>query len=251
MFIHLEAGVDVLLLSSYVLFFRGIIKNRPALGERALQELKDDNLLKFTYFLTDIRGRNVRSYMKVPVPSIDDPVRKEFLNTLNKHDINIDEYASIYEKSSIPSNNNLSMLSVQIFQTNAALVSQYQKYQTQLHSVIRNHIENGNIEQLDNATFTIINSDAFHHTFANIQNVSFVNKTDKNNRQNQPLKLLQPTTNANTTESAIEFRRSTVINKVMINNATDKENHTQAQHVEDMLDGRKTTETQGIYLKIS
>ncbi|CAF3932192.1 unnamed protein product [Rotaria sp. Silwood1] len=34
----------------------GIIKNRPALGERALQELMNEHLLKFNYFLTDTRG---------------------------------------------------------------------------------------------------------------------------------------------------------------------------------------------------
>ena len=126
-------------------FRRGIIKNRPALGERALQELKDDNLIKFNYFLTDIRSRNVRSYMKTPVPSTNDPLRKEFLDTLIKHDINIDEYLSIYEKSSSPPNNSLSVLSLEIFQSNSSLVSEYKKYQAQLHSVIQKHLKDSNI----------------------------------------------------------------------------------------------------------
>lgn len=93
-----------------VYFFRGFLKNRPALGERALQELLADDLIKYNYFLTDVRGRNVRSYLKLPIPPLDDPTRDLFLNKLIKHDINIDEYESVYEKSSIPPHNKFSVL---------------------------------------------------------------------------------------------------------------------------------------------
>ncbi len=61
-------------------FSRGIIKNRLALGEPALQELMTDNLLKFNYFLTDIQGQNIKSYMKIPIPSIGDPARARLVN---------------------------------------------------------------------------------------------------------------------------------------------------------------------------
>ncbi|CAF3956621.1 unnamed protein product [Rotaria sp. Silwood2] len=106
----------------------GIIKNRPALGERALQELINDNLLKFNYFLTDVRGRNVKSYMKVPIPSISDPTREQFVNNLLKHEINVDEYCLNYEKASIPLNNYFSKLTLEIFECIASFVTQYSKY---------------------------------------------------------------------------------------------------------------------------
>ena len=44
------------------LFFRGILKNRPVLGEQVLQELVDDGLLKFSYFLVDSRGRGAKQW---------------------------------------------------------------------------------------------------------------------------------------------------------------------------------------------
>ena len=77
--------------------FRGIIKNKPALGERALQELIQDNLLKLNYFLVDSRGRVNRSYMKVPPPSIGDPAREEFIDKMLRHGIGVEEYCLIYE----------------------------------------------------------------------------------------------------------------------------------------------------------
>lgn len=188
--------------------------------------------------------------MKTPVPPTNDPAREEFLNTLTKNDINIDEYLSIYEKSSIPPNNRLSTLSLAIFQDNASLVSEFKKYEDQLGSVIQKHIQDGNIKQLENTTFVITNPDAFHHRFAGIQNVNFTDKQEKVNRRSQPLKLLQPTTNTTTSKSVIEFRRSIVISKATASNSTDKENHAQSHHVDEMPDKRKGMEPRGICLEI-
>jgi hypothetical protein len=137
MHINLQSWL-IRLLEMYV-FSRRFLKNRPALSERGLQELIIDNLIKYNYFLTDFCGRNVKSYMKVLVLSNNDPSPEQFLNNSIKHNINIDEYCSIYEKSSIPSNNKLSTLSLQLFETNGSFVSQYSKYKNQLHVIIQKH----------------------------------------------------------------------------------------------------------------
>lgn len=41
----------------------------PYSNERAIQELLTDNLLKYNYFLTDARGRHIKCYMKISIPS--------------------------------------------------------------------------------------------------------------------------------------------------------------------------------------
>ncbi|CAF4056259.1 unnamed protein product, partial [Rotaria sp. Silwood2] len=107
---------------------RPVTGQTPALGERPLQELINDNLLKFNYFLTDVRGRNVKSYMKVPIPPISDPTRGQFVNNLLKHEINVDKYCLNYEKASIPLNNYFSKLTLEIFECTASFVTQYSKY---------------------------------------------------------------------------------------------------------------------------
>jgi hypothetical protein len=129
-----------------------------------------DNLLKYNYFLTDARGRNIKCYMKTPIPSADHPTRDQFVNNLLKHDINIDEYCSIYEKSSIPSNNNLSKLTLEIFEHSACFVNQYSKYQPQLNIVIQKHIENCFIREVD-GNFIIQNADVFTCQFHHIENL--------------------------------------------------------------------------------
>ncbi|CAF1676204.1 unnamed protein product [Rotaria magnacalcarata] len=133
----------------------GIIKNRPALCERTLHELLQHNLLKFNYFLTDVRGRNIKSYMKIPIPSVDDPIHEQFISNLLKHEINIDEYYSIYEKSAIPLNNNLSKLALEIFEYNGSFVSQYSKYKNQLNIIIKKHVDNRHIEEAEDGHFII------------------------------------------------------------------------------------------------
>lgn len=154
-----------------MLVFRGIIKNRPALGERALQELLNDNVLKFNYFLTDARGRNVKSYMKVPIPSANDPNRATLVKILAKHDINIEEYCSIYEASSIPSQNSLSKLSLELFEKSACFVAEYHKYKHQLHAVIKKHIENNDIVQLNEEKLYAQKSNMFTCYFHEIENL--------------------------------------------------------------------------------
>ena len=216
------------------------------MGERALQELKDDNLIKFNYFLNDSRGRNVRAYMKMPIPSFTDPLRKDFVNALIKHDISIDEYHSAYEKSAIPSNNSLSALAMQIFECNPALVTQYAKYRGQLHSVLERHIQNGSIQESEGETFTILNEDAFQHKFDDIPNLMPNEKQEKLTRKSQPLRVLQQTTNAAPSEMAAGLTKSVVNKSVMPYISSGAENHSQ-----DMPYASQSTEIRSIYSLLS
>jgi hypothetical protein len=185
-------------------FFRGIIKNRPALGERALQELMADSLLKFNYFLTDVRGRNVKSYIKIPVPSIADPTRVQFVKNLLKHDIDVDEYCSIYEKSSIPLNNNLSKLTVEVFERNACLVTQYSKYRNQLNNVIQNHVENHFIRETEQGNFIIHNQEGFTCQFHDIENLVLGARSEQVCRKRQSVNSINEVT-----KSVIQPERTT------------------------------------------
>lgn len=140
----------------------GIIKNRPALGERAIKELMQDNLLKYNYFLINARGYNVKAYMKIPPPSMNDPTREEFVAKMLKHDINIEEYCAIYEKCSIPLNNNLSESALNIFASSSCLVNQYAKYRDVLNNVIQNHVANSVIRATDNGNFYHLKSECIY-----------------------------------------------------------------------------------------
>lgn len=190
-------------------FRSGIIKNRPALGETALQELLKDSLLKFNYFLTDVRGRNVKSYMKVPIPSIDNPTRELILNNLLKHDINIDEYNRNYEKSSIPTNNSLSKLSLEIFEYSSCFVSQYSKYKNQLNLVIQKHLENHSIEETDDGDFIIKNQNMFAREFDAIENLVSSEKQEEINSKSRLPNFTNETASKKIAESAIQLKNIT------------------------------------------
>lgn len=153
-------------------FSSGILKNRPALGEQALQELINDGLLKFNYFLTDIRGRNVKSYMKIPIPTATDVQGQELLKKkLIKHEINVEEYYSTYDKFLVTPNNKLSTLSIEIFRNNASLVPYYARHRSQLEAVIREYIQNGHIQEAGEDRFTIINENVFPHRYDDIESL--------------------------------------------------------------------------------
>ena len=216
------------------------------MGERALQELKDDNLIKFNYFLNDSRGRNVKAYMKMPIPSFTDPLRKDFVNALIKHDISIDEYHSAYEKYSIPSNNSLSAFAIEIFEFNSTLVTQYAKYRSQLQSVLERHVQNGNIQESESESFTIINQDAFQHKFDDIPNLMPNERQEKVNRKSQPLRVLQQTTNPAPSELAADLTKSVVNKSVMPYISNGAENHSQ-----DMPYESQSTEVRSIYSLLS
>lgn len=141
------------------------------MGERALQELMSDNLLKFNYFLIDVRGRNLKSYMKIPIPPINDPAYEELVKNLLKHDINIEEYRSVYQNSSIPSNNNLSQLTLGIFERNSSFITQYPKYQAQLSIVVEKLLQNRFIQQIEDGNFVVRNQDLFTQKFHEIENL--------------------------------------------------------------------------------
>ncbi|CAF1421797.1 unnamed protein product [Adineta ricciae] len=164
----------------------GIIKNRPALGERAINELMQDNLLKYNYFLTNIRGHNVKAYMKIPPPSTNDPMRKEFVAKMLKHGINIDEYCTIYEKCSIPPNNSLSKMTLKIFAGSSCLVNQYAKYRDALTNIIQSHIANSIIHEVGTGSFIVQDPDAFDVQFHDIENWTVGTCTQQTNNRNQP-----------------------------------------------------------------
>jgi hypothetical protein len=155
------------------------LKNRPGLGEIAVRELLADNLLKFNYFLNDIRRRNVKSYMKMPVPPINDPSYETFIETLARHEIDVDEYRIVYENSSIPPNNTLSLMALEIFQTNASFVTEYKKYRSQLHCIVQEHVENRNIKETEDGQFVVVKKDAFTHQFHEIGNFISPSRQDK------------------------------------------------------------------------
>ncbi|CAF2107947.1 unnamed protein product [Rotaria magnacalcarata] len=200
----------------------GIIKNRPALGERALQELLKANLLKFNYFLTDARGRNVKSYMKTPIPSIDDPTREHFLNTLLKHDINLDEYCCNYKKSSIPPNNNFSKLTIETFEHNASFVAQYSKYKSQLNSVIQKHIENHNIEETEEGNFIIINRNAFFRKFNDIENLVSSERQEQIDNKSQSENFIDQPISKQIGQSLIQLTSTTATEFAVFNNPAEK-----------------------------
>ncbi|CAF3465766.1 unnamed protein product [Rotaria socialis] len=109
--------------------------------------------------------------MKAPIPPDDDPTRDQFMKKLLKHDINIDEYCSIYESSAIPPNNNFSKLTLEIFAHSACFINEYSKYQSQLNIVIRKHIENYVVQEVEPGNFLIQNADTFTRLFHHIENL--------------------------------------------------------------------------------
>lgn len=119
--------------------------------------------------------------MKLPVPSDDDPAKENFLSKLIKHQIDIEDYCSVYNKSSIPPNNKLSTLALQVFEVNASLVNQYSKYRNQLQTIIQKHLDNRHIQETDEGDFTVLNKTAFSsqcHLILNInQGKRQINKT--------------------------------------------------------------------------
>ncbi|UJR12557.1 hypothetical protein I4U23_016733 [Adineta vaga] len=201
----------------------GIIKNRPALGERALQELMNDNLLKFNYFLTDIRGRNVKSYIKVPVPYEDDPTRDVFIANLLKHGIDFDEYCSIYKTSSLPPYNNFSSLTLEIFEHSACFVNEYSKYRDQLNHVIQKHIENCVIREVVEGNFVIQNANEFTRQYEDIENLVLSNQSNQANSKRQSFNIINQTN-----KSTTQCRHTTVS---IVNVSRDVvEKSQQAQH---------------------
>jgi hypothetical protein len=166
--------------------YRGIIKNRPALGERAIHELMQDNLLKFNYFLINARGYNVKAYMKIPPPSVNDPMREEFVAKMLKHDINVDESCAIYNKCSIPLNNNLSKLALEIFAGSSCLVNQYSKYRGVLNNLIQIHVANSVIRETNIGSFIIQDQDAFTVQFQNIENWVVGTRIEQTDNRYQP-----------------------------------------------------------------
>ncbi|CAF2823305.1 unnamed protein product [Rotaria sp. Silwood2] len=200
----------------------GIIKNRPALGERALQELMNDHLLKFNYFLTDTRGRNVKSYMKAPVPPGDDPTRDQFIKNLLKHDIDVNEYCSIYESSTIPPNNNLSNLTLEIFEHSACFVNEYSKYQVQLNIVIRKHIENCVVREVEQGNFIIQNANAFTRQFHHIESLVLGAQPNQVNGKRQSVNIINQANN-----STVQSRHTTAPIVNVFHDAVEKSQETQ------------------------
>lgn len=183
-----------------------MIKNKPALGEQALHELVADNLLKYNYFLCCDRGRKLKSYMKAPIPAAGDPAREQLIHTLSKHGIDFFDYSAAYKKSSIPPNNILSKLTVEIFECNSHFVTEYSKYQNQLNDVIRKHLGNGSIRETEGC-YVIQNQGAFLGKFQDVENV--------HTKRQSVISSRQPTATTRTTtapQSTIQIRITTAEN---------------------------------------
>ena len=75
--------------------------------------------------------------------------------------------------SSIPPNNTLSILSLEIFKRNGCFVSQYSKYSNQLQEIIQEHLQNGHIKQNGNGSFVILTSNVFCLECYNFENLAF------------------------------------------------------------------------------
>ncbi|CAF1453595.1 unnamed protein product [Rotaria sordida] len=224
----------------------GIIKNRPALGERALQELMNDHLLKFNYFLTDTRGRNVKSYMKAPIPPGDDPTRDQFIKNLLKHDIDVNEYCSIYESSAIPPNNNLSNLTLEIFEHSTCFVNEYSKYQVQLNIVIRKHIENCVVREVEQGNFIIQNANAFTRQFHHIESLVLGAQPNQVNGKRQSLNIINQ---AN--KSTVQSRHTTAPIVNVFHDTVEKSQETQRDSpIKTSCDRRDTDITGKLFLNL-
>jgi hypothetical protein len=125
--------------------------------------------------------------LKGPIPLTSDPARERFINTLLKHDIDVDEYCSIYAKSSIPLQNNLSKLAVDTFERNACFVNQYSKYPTELGAVVNKQIQNGSISKNEEGVFSIQNQDVFISQFDGIENLVLGARTESTTSKHQPV----------------------------------------------------------------
>ncbi|CAF1682774.1 unnamed protein product [Rotaria magnacalcarata] len=200
----------------------GIIKNRPALGERALQELINDNLLKFNCFLTDVRGRNVKSYIKMPIPSSNDLTRKQFIKNLLNHEINVDEYYSNYEKASMPSNNYFSKLTLKIFQRTASFITEYSKYRSQLGAVIEKHFENCSIVETEDGYFIIKNQQAFGGQCHDIENLVLGERLEQINNRSPSMNLINQSASKQTEKSTVESKRRTTTEISFLSNPVEK-----------------------------
>jgi hypothetical protein len=210
------------------------LKNRPALGEIAIQQLLDDNLLKFNFFLTDVRGRNVRSYMKIPIPSSNDPGYEIFVKNLTKHDIDIDDYRTVYEKSSIPSNNNLSILTLGIFESNALFITEYGKYKRQMYAIVQQHIQNHNIQETEDGNFIVTNKSVFLHQFHEIENLVPSSRQEKVRDKSQSLKLITQNLPKQTTESQVSLENTTTMRRSIVCSTDEKEREVQGHPLREI-----------------
>ncbi|UJR24364.1 hypothetical protein I4U23_005741 [Adineta vaga] len=176
----------------------GILKNPPALGEQALQELIND----------DVRNRKIKSYMKIPITKTNDVFQECVKNKLIKHGINVDEYYSVYRISSIPPNNKLSPLSLEIFKYSSCLVPYYKCYKNHLETVIQHHIQNGSVQEVEDGCFVTTNEDVFSCDYNDIENLLLCNRRKQSDNNCKAANPPKPTTSSpiqleKTTESVV------------------------------------------------
>lgn len=157
----------------------------------------DDHLIKLNYFLLDVRGRNPRSYMKAPIPDTDDPTHDRVVKALVKNGIDVAEYRSSYEASTIPPNNILSQLAMDIFKSTASMVSDYSKYPDQLKHIIDYRLDCKHIEKSNSGKLIVIDHNAFANVFQDIINLTSETK------QRSARKQSQSTTNATNIQNGI------------------------------------------------
>ncbi|CAF1332376.1 unnamed protein product, partial [Rotaria sp. Silwood1] len=160
--------------------------------------------------------------MKAPVPPGDDPTRDQFIKNLLKHDIDVNEYCSIYESSTIPPNNNLSNLTLEIFEHSACFVNEYSKYQVQLNIVIRKHIENCVVREVEQGNFIIQNANAFSRQFHHIESLVLGAQPNQVNGKRQSVNIINQ---AN--KSTVQSRHTTAPIVNVFHDTVEKSQETQ------------------------
>ncbi|CAF2823320.1 unnamed protein product [Rotaria sp. Silwood2] len=132
--------------------------------------------------------------MKAPSLPGDDPTRDQFIKNLVKHDIDVNEYCSIYESSLIPPNNNLSNLTLEIFEHTA--------------------FEQGN--------FIIQNANAFTRQFHQIESLVLGAQPNQVNGKRQSLNIINQ---AN--KSPVQSRHTTAPIVNVLHDTVEKSQETQ------------------------
>ena len=210
------------------------------MGEQALRELLNDGLLKFNYFLTDPRGRNVKSYMKIPIATTDNSSQELLKIKLIKHGINVEEYYSVYDTSSIPPYNKLSTLSLQIFKYSSCFVSYYKRYKDQLEMVIQEHIHKGDIKEAEDGCFFITNGSVFSHNYNDIENLLLCNQQRQLCDNSRAMNVEKTTTN-----SSIQLEKTTASRINVLCETNEKEYEMPHQNLEEEAIGEQHLHTIG------
>ena len=158
--------------------------------------------------------------MKIPITKSNDIFQEFVKNKLITHGINVEEYFSVYRTSSIPPNNKLSPLSVESFKHSSCLVPYYKYYKTHLETVIQDHIQNGNIQEVEDECFATTNNEIFSCNYGEIENLLLCNRRKQPNDNCNAINPTKPTTSS---PAQLEKTTEPIVNVPCITNGKDYE----------------------------